>query len=724
MAKNKKANKPDSSAETPEDAQPSEPAMPVAVQRSDSGDYPPDPAPWLERLRERVPTDRAALIVVFSIGFLMFFPYLGTLGLWDCWEPHYSEVAREMIVRGDYVYPFWESHYFFSKPAMTLWMIAAGMLAVGAEARPLGDSLGHLTEWGIRTPFALLAIFSLWAVYRMTRQMKGGDRSAGLLSVIVLATSAMFIFIGKQAMADMPLVGFMTIGLAFFCAAVFSDEADAPAPSWMKALTTFVVALCVFGQLGLIGEQLADNHDPTWPLIPAAVLGVLYMGAALGIRAFSIPVAFVGLTLTWLTAVVAGLRHGRVFSVDTFKYMLDRRLEGSRFDCYLMAFYVCTALSALSKGLAVLAVVGPLVILYMIFTGDWRILDRSKVFIAWPLFLLVASPWYVTLSLFQGRDEEGKTFVQRFWLHDNFSRVGAGVHGDRAGLGYFVEQLAYGMFPWIAVVPSAIGLAARSPDEEQTVQRRRMTVFVLIWALWTFAFFSMSQTKFHHYIFPAVPPLAILVGYWLTWVGEDPRRRIAGYTFILVAVLFAVTIQDLIVEPQHLVNLFTYKYDRDYPREINPRAFLIGFSILATVVLSVLWALRQKANALLAFGALGVLFGLWISHYHFNMLTPHWSQAHLFKTYYTERIGDEPLYAYQLNWRGETFYSRNRVIQVKESGANERMRAFVDRPGREFIITEQSRFHTLRNVLSPDKRDKLQIIDKSNNKFYLCVVEE
>ena len=115
---------------------------------------------------------------------------------------------------------------------------------------------------------------------------------------------------------------------------------------------------------------------------------------------------------------------------------------------------------------------------------------------------------------------------------------------------------------------------------------------------------------------------------------------------------------------------------------------------------------------------------MWISHYHFNMLAPHWSQAHLFETYYEERKGDEPLYAYQLNWRGETFYSRNQVVQVKEDGANERMRAFVDRPGREFIVTEQSRYHTLKGILSPDKREKIQIIDKSNNKFYLCVVEE
>ena len=93
----------------------------------------------------------------------------------------------------------------------------------------------------------------------------------------------------------------------------------------------------------------------------------------------------------------------------------------------------------------------------------------------------------------------------------------------------------------------------------------------------------------------------------------------------------------------------------------------------------------------------------------------------------TDRFGGQlpgEWLSHQLNWRGETFYSRNRILQVKEGGANERMRSLVDRPGREFIITEQSRFHTLKGVLSADKRDKIQILDRSNNKFYLCVVEE
>ena len=701
MAKNSKPKNQESKSEHP-DIDPPAPGHDVVAESAPS----PQPAQWLEYLRERVPTERAALMTVFGLGFLMFFPYLGTLGLWDCWEPHYSEVAREMIARGDYVYPYWESHYFFSKPAMTLWLIAIGMLAVGAESPELGDPLGHLTEWGIRAPFALIAIFALWAVYRMTKQLRGGDRSAGLIGAVVLSTSAMFIFIGKQAMADMPTVGFSTIAMAFFCAAVFSDEDDRPAPAWMKGLTTIGIVVAVFGQVGVIGEQLHDDHRAMWPLIIPSAVGLFFIA------------------LLWLPDALALPRAaGSVYdpAQDQRTHIL---FSGTRSDCHLIGFYICVACASLSKGPLPLGVIGLVVVLYMLLTWDWRILLRSKVYLGWLFFLTVATPWYVTLTLFHGRNPEGQTYLERFWLHDILNRVAAGVHGDRGGLGYYIEQLAYGMFPWIGAVPFAIGFAAKNSETGRTLQQRRMTIFVLIWALTAYATMTMVQTKFHHYIFPAVPPLAVLVGYWLTWVAEDPKRRIVGYVFIPLAMIVIVTMRDLVNDPQHLVNLFTYKYDRDYPRELNPRVFLVGLSVVGGFAVVLLGVLKQKGNALLAFCASGVVFGVWISHYHFNMLAPHWSQAHIFKTYYAERRGQEPLYAYQLNWRGETFYSRNQVIQVKEGGANERMRAFVNRPGREFIVTEQSRFHTLRNVLSPDKREKLQIIDKSNNKFYLCMVEE
>jgi 4-amino-4-deoxy-L-arabinose transferase-like glycosyltransferase len=637
------------------------------------------PSRWLDALLGWLDTDRKAELAVVVVGMLLFLPFLGTLGLWDPWETHYGEVARAMVARDDYVYPYWESAYFFSKPALTLWLIALGIFATGAELGvPPGDPLGTWVEWGIRLPFAALAIFAMWAVYQMGRRIQ--DRATGLAAAFVLGCSPQFIFIGKQAMTDGPLVFLMTAGFAFFVMAVFDREDDGPASKPLRIGTSIGIAAALFPQLFLIGREVGGPQ----------LIGML-VAAALGL-------GFIGAVMT----------------------------VASRRDCHLASFYTLIGLAALAKGLAVLAVVGPVVLLYCLVAWDWRLLLRSKFWIGGVLFLLVASPWYVVLTLFKGRDDEGLTFTQRFWYHDNFNRVGSGVHGDRAGLGYFVEQLAYGMFPWSAVLPFSVGHAVREAqsDQDGDLVRRRATLFVLVWALWCYVFFTISQTKFHHYIFPAVPAFAILIGLWFRWVSERPGERLRYAAGVVVLCLFAVGIRDIVNEPRNLVNLFTYKYDRDFPREIELWKYVVPITVTGGLAAVVLYALKRRGEALLAWAAMAALFAAWVSHHHFNMLSQHWSQAHLFKTYFDEKKGDEPIYAYQLNWRGETFYSRNRVLQVKERGANQRIKELVDQPGREFIVTEQSRFHTLKGALSADKRDKLQIIDRSNNKFYLCVVEE
>lgn len=637
-------------------------------------------------------SERTSQLVVWVFGAVLFLPFLGSVGLWDPWETHYAEVAREMLERGDLVHPHWESAYFFSKPALPMWLMALGLWITGAEAAdPLGP-FGPGMTWGVRVPFALIAMLTLWGIYRIGRVL-GGHR-VGLLSALVLGTCPQFLFIGKQAMTDMPLVGFMTVGMAFLFESLFGDpeENEARASNGLRLGAAGMLVLSGVGQVALLLTQVE---------------------ARLAIGLSVLAVAF--------TAVSALLV-----------------VRGRARDCRAVLFYVFMALAALSKSpLAVLAVVAVTIPLYLTFAWHGRPLMWPEVWWGAVLFVAVAGPWYLVMSLFDGRDDEGLTFVRRFWFHDNFNRVGAGVHGERGGLGYYYEQLAYGMFPWFALVPPAL-LHAVHPDRD-ALRVRRALLFLILWAGWSYVFFSASLTKFHHYIFPAVPPLAVLVAVWFAWLAEDPKERLRGPILILIAFLFAAAAADLINDPQHLSRLFTYKYDRLWPKELISQEVIIGLvatfgaALVALQVAQKLgeyaprfsWAAERGPSLQMAvFALFACVFTLWCSHVHFNMLSQHWSQYHVFETYYEEREGDEPLYAYQLNWRGETFYSRNRVLQIMGRGANRRLRDLVKRPGREFIITEQHRYKAVQNLIPSEMRDKMRIVDASNVNFYLIVIED
>ncbi len=81
--------------------------------------------------------------------------------------------------------------------------------------------------------------------------------------------------------------------------------------------------------------------------------------------------------------------------------------------------------------------------------------------------------------------------------------------------------MGYGFFPWVALLPVAFGrivsklgstkLVARGqPDGLEPINaRRKLDLFLLVWFVVTFATFTLIVTKFHHYVFPALPPLFI-----------------------------------------------------------------------------------------------------------------------------------------------------------------------------------------------------------------------
>jgi len=92
----------------------------------------------------------------------------------------------------------------------------------------------------------------------------------------------------------------------------------------------------------------------------------------------------------------------------------------------------------------------------------------------------------------------------------------------------------------------------------------------------------------------------------------------------------------------------------------------------------------------------------------------------MFRAYLAERGSpDEPVVAYFMNWKGETFYSRNLVRQVQD---NARMKDIAARPGRIWVLVERARFNNLKSTLGPAAT--LRIADRSTNKFWLVEVTD
>jgi hypothetical protein len=146
----------------------------------------------------------------------------------------------------------------------------------------------------------------------------------------------------------------------------------------------------------------------------------------------------------------------------------------------------------------------------------------------------------------------------------------------------------------------------------------------------------------------------------------------------------------------------------------------MGFVFAVAGILAVVGALqRSRVMVYGTFWALAAGFALWFNWGHWVDLSHHWTQRDLFWRYYAQRKPDEPITAFMMNWRGETFYSRNTVKQIREPG---KLKPFVDQPGREWALVEHNRIGILRNAAGTDK--VVNVIDRDiNNKFVLVSID-
>lgn len=581
----------------------------------------------------------------------VFVPYVGAVGLWDPWETHYGEVARQMVQRGDLVYPYWEAGWFFSKPPLTMWLAVPGLWLTGAGEGE--GALSRYTEWALRLPFALLAVSAVALLSQAVA--RACTRRAGLATGFALSTMPLFFFVARQAMTDMPFVGCTTLALACAIIALFDPHTRHRTGWWRGAF--------VFAGLGTLAKGLLGIA------LPVAIVGVYLLGTAVAKDGIKRPVQW-------------ALRRG-----------------GER-------PWIFNALSRVpwGSGLA--------------------------------LFGAVALPWYVAMVRFGGRDPEGRTFFERFFLHDHFARFSSGVHTTTPGgtFVYFIEQAGYGVFPWVALVPAALVVAAgaRWGTEEG---EQRLGAFALGWVALSFALFTSSATKFHHYVLPVLPGLAVLLGLTVDRVWRDGLRLWAP-ALALGAVLYGLVARDLVRRPRHLLDLFTYNYERPFPEFLWAGAAFPGLERSPTVAQAFAVALGVAAigtclaaiagSRVWTFGGFwGLALGLavWLSWSHWVDLSHHWTQRDLFWRYFALRQPDEPIAVFFMDWKGETFYSRNRVLQIKPGNEARAVQAYVGRPGRQWLLVEHLRSGILQRLLGPNQR--VTVVDpRLNNKFVLIAVDE
>lgn len=127
---------------------------------------------------------------------------LGAIPLLDPDEPVYAETPKEMYIFNEFISPRIYGEYWYDKPPMYYWLVAASYKLFGVN------------EFSARFPSAFLGVVCVLAVYSFACRFFGNK--AGLSSALVLATSIEYFYLGKAAVTDITLNLFLTLCLLCF----------------------------------------------------------------------------------------------------------------------------------------------------------------------------------------------------------------------------------------------------------------------------------------------------------------------------------------------------------------------------------------------------------------------------------------------------------------------------------------------------------------------------
>jgi 4-amino-4-deoxy-L-arabinose transferase-like glycosyltransferase len=595
---------------------------------------------------------------VLLVGTLVGLPCLGVGSLVDPWETHYAEVAREMIERRDVISPWWANEgWFTTKPVLTFWLEAASMLVFGVHTGP--DQIlagGAHPEWAIRFPHFAIALAGSWLLANGVARVAG--KRAGFHTGLVLWTMAGFALLSHQAMTDMPLVGGVAaaLGLLLRAFTTHDGETHSTAGLWLAG----AIAVLIFPQL--VAITVEPHHlaagDPNVCGLPSQPACVVSAAAHPRLR----PLLQVALWISpaaWLM-----LRIGE-----------ERRVARL---CAIGA-WACASIATMAKGPAGLVVpaAGALVVILM--RRSWRDFVRLEIPSGLVLAIVLIGPWYLAIYARHGRgflDE----LVMRHMLGRTLGHLHDTNQGEDVGIVYFIRQLGYATFPWCGLAPFAFLSAAR--ERGRAIPRALMIGAGLA----SFVLVSSMQTKFHHYMLIVLPPCAALLGMWLA-----QRRRDAwtGALLLAAGVVAVLVGRDLLATPARFMWLLTYRYARTWP---STHVFAIAFLVVAIAML----VPRVKCGV-------AVLSAALLLDVYLPRASHDGGQRELSTAFYEDRPDHHELIAYQLNWKGENFYTGNHVAIFVSSGPP--LRAYLDRERSKgqrtfYFATERGRVDGLRREVT------------------------
>lgn len=224
-------------------------------------------------------------LLIVAIASLLFIPGLGAVHLFDWDEINFAEIAREMVVSGDWLRPQMGFEPFHEKPPLFMWMQALSMKVSGVG------------EFAARFPNAVCGIITLWLLYRIGEQLRG--RVFGMLWALAYIGSILPHLYFRSGIIDPWFNLFIFLGLHALITLVQRDPKRDPnavnarrdSHAWLAGLF-LGLAVLTKGPVGVLVPGLVLIVYWTWSrfrfVLRLRRIGIIALAATLTVSSWAL----------------------------------------------------------------------------------------------------------------------------------------------------------------------------------------------------------------------------------------------------------------------------------------------------------------------------------------------------------------------------------------------------------------------------------------------------
>ncbi len=321
--------------------------------------------------------------------------------------------------------------------------------------------------------------------------------------------------------------------------------------------------------------------------LPAAILGFgcVVLTYLLGRKMFGPTTGFLGGMILTTSGMFLALSRSVVHDISLvffvtlalFFYYLGYTSDTRR-KTYFLLFYASMGFAVLAKGPVGVLLPGLIIGVLLLLKSRLSFLKEMEMGWGVLVFLIVAAPWYVLISL------NNSDYAGYFFIENNILRFLSPKALHTRPFWFYLPVLLGGFSPWSFFLPLAFLHAFRGGWKTMS----EGTLFLILWFSVIFLFFSAASSKGSAYLLPLFPAGSLLVGnLWreLIKVPTPWLRKGFIYSFLPLVLTFVGGLVYPLVDPPIIVE---ERYGVDL-KKIN----LFG-SILVVIIAFSFVALLKK----------------------------------------------------------------------------------------------------------------------------------